>query len=81
MAFTGIADEIFEKACDDSPTLYPGKYSEMLDCVGYIHNIAIAAMCILFLVAVPLRFALARVLKYAWKEQQHVHDEREGQQS
>ena len=68
IAFTEIAHDVFEKACKDSPTLYPGKYEKLNECVGYIHNIAVAAMCVLFLFCVPLRFSLARVLKYGWKE-------------
>ena len=75
ICFTDIAEDVFEQACLDSPTLYPGKYQKLHECVGYIHNIAIAAMVVLFLICVPLRFSLARVLKYAWKEQQQIHEE------
>ena len=72
--FTNFSDSMFEKACEDNPTLYPGKFSLMNDCEGYIHNIAVAVMTIIFLVYAPLRFALARILKYAWLEQVRYHE-------
>ena len=80
LAVTDYVDDEFERACRDTPELYPEKYSDLDNCVSFLHNCAIAMMCLLFLIAVPIRFALANVLKYGWKEQEERRQEiREGQ--
>ena len=74
VAFTNLSDDIFKRACLNTKKLYPEKYQNLTDCMGYIHNIAIASMTVAFLVIVPFRFAIARILKYGWLEQEHYED-------
>ena len=60
--------------------MYPGKYPLLTDCVNFLHKVSIIAMTIMFCIAVPVRFALTRVLHYGYKEQlkltaEIVHDD------
>ena len=74
MAFTNFSEDIAKRACLNSEKLYPDKFQNLTDCIGYIHNIALTSMSVAFLVIVPSRFAIARILKYGWLEQLHYED-------
>ena len=66
LALSDLADPYFEKACEDNDDLYPGKYTELADCVSFLNKIAISFMTFLFLFAVPFRFLLCHVLKVGY---------------
>ena len=77
LSFSRIADDTFEEACRSNTDLYPGKYPLLTDCVEFLHKIAIFVSVVMFCIAVPVRFALARVLYYGYKEQHKLHTESE----
>ena len=70
--FLDFADESFEDTCEETPELYPNKYERMSDCISFLRTLAIVVLCIVYLISVPIRFALARVLYYGWKEQEDL---------
>ena len=66
LAVSDLANPQFETACRDNPDLYPGKYTVLSDCIGFINKMAITFMSIMFLIFVPIRFAMCRVLKHGY---------------
>ena len=44
-------------------------YTDLNDCVSFVDKVMIVAMAICFLIFVPLRFILARVLYHGYLEQ------------
>ena len=68
LALSDIANTQFEQVCRENTDLYPGKYTVLSDCVSYMNNMAISFMSVMFLIFVPIRFALCRVLKHGYEE-------------
>ena len=68
-----IANDQFEEACRANSDLYPGKYSNLSDCISFLNKMAIIFMAVMFLIFVPIRFALCNVLKHGYKELEHEY--------
>ena len=74
LALSDLADPQFEQVCKDNDDLYPGKYTELPDCVSFLNKVAISFMTFLFLIFVPLRFLLCHVLKIGYRGQRAAHE-------
>ena len=67
LALSEVAYPQFEQVCRGNADLYPGKYTELSDCIVFINKTAIGFMSVMFLIFVPIRFAWCHVLKYGYE--------------
>ena len=74
VALTDVADSQFEQVCRNNDDLYPGKYTVLSDCVSFLSKVSIGFMSVMFLICVPLRFALCHVLNIGYKGQKAEHE-------
>ena len=70
-------DAYFNQACYvDNSDQYPEFFGTLDECESFFHNVAIAAIVGTFIIGVPIRVMLNRVLYYGWKEQVSLREQR-----
>lgn len=76
LCVTSIAEPKFEQICQGNPDLYPGGFKKLDHCVDYLHKWFIAALSVIFLIFVPVRFAMSRVIWHGYLGQKALHERR-----
>ena len=71
ISFSDLINPELENTCNEDSGLKE-KYPDLDHCVNFLHKVAIVVMCLMFVIFVPIRFLLWRVIYHGWKEQEEL---------